>query len=117
MPENYNADWIVWLQAVIIFLLVITPGPQNDAVPIYVAQLYLLFAVNLRFSVQTIRTAAVVLMIAGVAGTVSAFASLQSMTSIADQFWATMHLAVLFAVAIVIFISSRHLTSHLPDTY
>lgn len=116
MPEKYNAGWIVWLQFVIIFLLFFTPGSQGDAVPIYVGQLYLLAVVSLKRDANMIRTAAVVLMIVAVAGVVSAFASTVNMTAVSDIFVASVHLGVMFAVAIVMVVSSMHLINH-PVTY
>lgn len=111
MPREhkYNADWIVWLQFVIIFLLYFTPGSQSDAIPIYVGQLYLLAVVNLNSSANMVRTAAIVLMIVAVAGVVSAFASTVNMTAVTDIFVASVHLGVMFAVAIVMVVSSMHL--------
>ena len=109
---TYNTAWVVWLQLVIVFLLYVTPGDQFDAIPIYVAQGYLLVTVNLEASYNTIRTAASLLMIAAVAGFVSAYATVRSMSSAYDIFRGSVHLAAMLAVAIVMVCSSMHILNN-----
>jgi len=111
---TYNTAWVVWLQLVIVFLLYVTPGDQFDAIPIYVAQGYLLVTVNLNASYSTIRTAASLLMIAAVAGFVSAYASVRSMSSVWNITRGSIHLAAMLAVAVVMVCSSMHIWNKTP---
>lgn len=111
---SYNTAWVVWLQLVIVFILYVTPGDQFDAIPIYVAQGYLLVTVNLKASYNTIRTAAALLMVAAVAGVVSAYASLRGMNAVFDITRGSIHLAAMLAVAVIMVCSSMHIWNRTP---
>lgn len=112
MPKTYNTAWVAWLQFLIVFFLFFTPGDQHDVVPVYAAQIYLLVTISLNASADMIRTAAIVLMIAAVAGVVSAYATTINLTAVADITLASIHLAVMLAVAIIMVISSMHILQH-----
>lgn len=112
MP-SYNTKWVLWLQAVMLFLLYFTPGDQFDAIPIYVAQAYLIMTSFYRAEdAHASKSAALLLMVAAVAGVISAAAALMNMEAVVDITVGTIHFAVMLAVAVIILCSSAHIIQY-----
>ena len=111
---TYNTKWVLFQQVTILFLLYFTPGSQFDAIPIYLAQAYLL-AVSLIYTNDeekkkpALESAATLLIVAAAAGVVSALAALNSMNAVYDITIGTIHFAVMVAVAIVLISGSAHI--------
>lgn len=111
MPTDVG--WIVWLQSAVLFILYFTPGNQSDAYPVYVSQVFLLFAIQLKAASDVQKTAAYCLILAAGASVVSAYASAVNVTAVYSVFAAGVHLGVMSAVAILLFVSSRHILATL----
>ena len=116
----YNTKWVLFQQVTILFLLYFAPGSQFDAIPIYLAQGYLL-AVSFIYTndqqkyAHASNSAATLLIVAAAAGVVSAYAALTGMNAAYDVAIGTIHFAVMVAVAIVLVSGSAHIIKHSKD--
>ena len=111
----YNVAWVVWLQAVILFLVSFAPGDLHNAIPIYIAQGYLIVAVSYDSSAATKRTAAALHIAAAVAAAVSAYSSAYSTHSMWDAGRAYVHLGIMAAVAVIMASSSVHIMNKVEE--
>lgn len=103
-----NAQWVVWLQAVVVFLLLFSPGDLYNAIPVFIAQAYLLIAVLGGGSYWTVRTAVTVAISASVAAVVAAYAVAASTDGTWLQARAYAHVGVMLAAAMLLVGSSVH---------
>lgn len=108
---SYSVAWVVWLQAVILFLLLLAPGDLYNAIPVYISQGYLLVAVSYDSSAASKRTAAALHIAAAVAAAVSAYSTAYSTHTMWDAGRAYVHLGVMAAVAVIMGSTSVHLMS------
>lgn len=114
MPKStYSVAWVVWLQAAILIILFFTPGDLYNAVPVYIAQGYLLVTVSYYGDdYWAVRTATTVHIAAAVAAVVAAYATAVSTYGAWEQGRAYIHLGIMLAVSLLMVGSSTHVLSH-----
>jgi len=112
--KKANVAWVVWLQTAVMFMLLFSPGDLYNAVPVFIAQAYLLLTVLTGGSYGTVRTAATVTISAGVAAVVAAYAVTTATDGAWQQARAYVHLGIMLAVAVLLTGSSLHVLNNTP---
>ena len=107
-PTSFNLVYVVWLQAIILFLLLMTPGDLSGVIPVFLAQIYLLLTISYGADKRQIRTAAVVQIACGIAAFAYAFVVSRDAGSIMGRVFSQLHLGLMLAVAILLLLGSRH---------
>ena len=94
------------------FILLFTPGDLYNAIPIYLAQGYLLLTVSVGSDYKTIRTATTLHISASIAAAVAAYATAVSTSTLWEVGRSYIHLGVMVAVAILMTCSSVHVLNN-----
>ena len=109
-----HVGWVVWLQAVIMFVLLLSPGDLYNAIPVFAAQAYLLITVLSGGSYGSIRTAVTITISSAVGAVVAAYAVAVSTSGAWQQARSWVHLGVMLAVAVLLTGSSLYVLENSP---